>query len=357
MHLSQLGWTESFAAQFYQLNDKTMIPARVARDHGQSYVLYSELGELHAEVAGRLRHVAHSRSELPAVGDWIAATPREHEATATIHAVLGRKSSFSRKTVGSPTDEQVVAANIDTLFLVAGLDHDFNPRRLERYLARAYDSVAQPVIVLNKADLACDLDEKLDDVKLIAPGVPIHAVSAALEQGMDVLSRYATVGQTVALLGSSGVGKSTLINRLLGQDRLLTGEVRAHDGRGRHTTTSRELILLPDGGLLIDTPGMREMQLWVDESSLDTTFSDIEQLAHHCRFRDCAHATEPGCAIRSALDSGDLSPDRFENYQKLQRELRHLAIRQDQRLQSEQKQQWKKLSRLVKDNVRRKRGV
>jgi len=235
---------------------------------------------------------------------------------------LPRASKFSRKVAGVTTEEQIVAANVDTLFLVIGLDGDFNPRRVERYLAPAWDSGATPVLVLNKADVCEDVTALIAEVELIAAGIPVHPVSA-LDGDVDELRRYCVSGQTVALIGSSGVGKSTLINALLGEDRQDTGDVSEHQDRGRHTTTNRELIVLPTGGLIIDNPGMRELQLWSDDAGVDETFADILKLAGECRFRDCRHESEPDCAVQAALYDGTLDGERYRNYLKLKRELRY----------------------------------
>ena len=265
---------------------------------------------------------------------------RQGDGDAVIEATLPRRSKFSRKAAGDLTEEQIIAANIDVVFLVSGLDHDFNPRRIERYLVTAWDGGARPVILLNKADLVADDQARfVGEVEAIAAGTPVHLVSTRTRQGLELFDQYLSAGVTGAFLGSSGVGKSTLINALLGEDRQRTKEVREKDQRGRHTTTHRELLMLPSGGLLIDTPGMREMQLW--EGNVEETFGDIETLAEGCQFRDCRHDREPNCAVRAAVEAGTLPAGRLESFQKLQQELAYQAIRQDQQAQIAQKRKWK----------------
>ena len=285
--LRALGWDDTFAAAFAPYADRS-VPGRVTLEHQKIYRVSTADGEILARVRGRLRHLADRRERFPAVGDWVAVSPGgAADDEGAIEALLPRRSRFSRKVAGETTEEQVVAANIDTVFLVSGLDHDFNLRRIERYLTTAWDGGARPVIVLNKADLVVDIGDILRQVEGVASGAPIHVMSSKRGEGIDALYAYLGPGQTGAFLGSSGVGKSTLINRLRGDDRQRTAEVRASDSRGRHTTTNRELLELPGGGLLIDTPGMREMQLW--EGSLEDAFADIHALAAGCHFRDCRH--------------------------------------------------------------------
>ena len=292
-------------------------------------------------MSGRFRHEASGPEDFPAVGDWIVVSPRPGGDRATIHAVLPRRSRLARKVAGVVTSEQVLAANVDTLFLVAGLDGDFNARRIERALVLAWDSGAEPVLVLSKADLCADVPGRVAEVQALAPAASVVATSAREANGLASLGPWLQAGRTVALLGSSGVGKSTLLNRLLGAETQRTAEVRPSDDRGRHTTSHRELFLLPGGALIVDTPGIREIQLWADEEDLEAAFRDIAGLAVGCRFGDCRHEAEPGCAVRSAIDSGDLPEERFANYQKLQAELAHLERRQDLRKQLEQKARWK----------------
>ena len=356
MDLNRLGWNPFFEAHFEPFRNRDFLPARIALEHRRTYLVYGEHGELSAEVSGKFRNDAAERGRFPAVGDWAAIRSRPEEGKATIHALLPRKSSFSRKAVlaGGPaygpgkTEEQVLAANVDTAFLVSGLDGDFNPRRIERYLTLVWDGGATPVIVLNKADVCTDIGTYVAKVESVAWGVPIHPVSALENQGLDVLLEYLGRAKTGALLGSSGVGKSTLINAFLGEERQQVGAVRESDSRGRHITSHRELILLPGGGAIIDNPGLRELQLWGDEDGLKGAFSDIEELAGLCRFRDCGHQREPGCAIRQALEDGTLDPGRWQGYLKLKKELRFLTTRQDQKAHLAEKAKWKKISQWSK---------
>jgi ribosome biogenesis GTPase len=345
MKLEFLGWSDTFAQAFADCKIASAIPGRITSEHKGQYQLQTEAGEFSATVTGKLRHQAIQVQDYPAVGDWVVATVRPAEQRATIHQILPRRSKFSRKMVGSKTEEQVIAANVDTVFLVSGLDQDFNPRRIERYLILAWESGARPVIVLNKADLRPDVENCLRAVEAVALGVPIILLSALQSEGLSALLPYLQQGQTVALLGSSGVGKSTLTNQLLSAPVQETQSVRTGDDRGRHTTTHRELLLLPCGGLIIDTPGMRELQIWAGEESVQGTFTDIEALAKSCRFRDCQHQHEPGCAVQQAVAAGQLEVSRLVNYQKLQREVAYLSRKQNHQAYLEEKAKWKKISK------------
>lgn len=318
------GWNATLAEQFAPYAAEGLIPARIAREHTHIYRVYTADGDRLARVTGRFRHEARDRQTFPAVGDWVALRPGEGAANAKIFAVLPRKSKFSRKVSGETVEEQIIAANIDTVFLVSALDGEFNLRRLERYLVLARESRARPVIILNKMDLCTNVPAVIDEVKGVATDVPTRAVSAARNEGLESLQVYLSPGDTVAVLGSSGVGKSTLINRLLGEDRQRIREVRASDRRGRHTTTNRELILMPGGALMIDTPGLREIQLWETEGGVRDTFDDIEALAPDCFFRDCQHLEEPRCAVKAAVAGGRLTAKHLGSYHKLREELREL---------------------------------
>ena len=322
--------------------------ARVAIEHKNSYVLYCDDGsEMLASLAGRLRYEAASRQDLPAVGDWVEV--RE----TLIEHVLPRRSQFVRKAPGESVEAQVIAANIDTVFVVTGLDHDFNPRRLERYYITVRSSGARCAILLNKADLCDDPEARVREVRAVAPGSDVVTLSAlhgdGLGDGLGALGPYLAPGETVAFVGSSGAGKSTLINRLLGRDRQNTGAVREDDSRGRHTTTYRELIPTPCGAMLIDTPGLRELQLWSGEDDVEGAFPEIEELGVNCRYRDCSHAGEEGCAVESAID-----PGRLASYHKMRREVAYLDRQLDVRKQLEEKSRWKKIHKAMR-NVDKRR--
>jgi ribosome biogenesis GTPase len=347
LNLESLGWDASYAEAFQPHEQDGLAPARVAVEHRSEYVVYSALGELRAEAAGRLRF----DGEHPAVGDWVAISPRPGEERATIQAVLPRRTAFVRKAPWLETKAQVVAANVDVVFVVCGLDGNYNIRRIERYITLAWESGAEPVVLLTKADLCDDVDSHRWEVEAVAIGVPVYAVSAPTGEGLEAVASHLGEGRTAALLGSSGVGKSTLVNALAGDELLATREVRAGDGRGRHTTTHRQLVVLPQGGVMLDTPGMRELQLWDADEGLSTAFAEIDELAGQCRFSDCAHNGEPGCAVRSALADGSLERERFDSWRKLQRELEGLRIRQDARLLSEARKERRRFARAMRNTA------
>lgn len=349
MALAALGWDAFFEARFRELADRDLVPARVTLEHQHIYRVETAETELLATVAGGMRYRAAGRHEFPAVGDWIALRPPEPGRRGSIQAILPRKSKFSRKVAGRETGEQVVAANIDLVFLMMGLDADFSLRRIERYLITARDGGASPVIILNKTDLCDDVAARMAEVETVVQDAPVHAVSTKADVQLAVVEAYLAPARTVALLGSSGVGKSTLVNRLVGSQVQRTREVRAADQKGRHTTTQRQLIMIAGGALLIDTPGLRELQLWDGAGGLGASFDDIESLRAACRFRDCRHAAEPGCAVKAAVEAGRIAPDRVESYHQLQLERAHLAERQDQRSGLERKRQTRIISKLVRD--------
>lgn len=347
MDLDLMGWDTFHAEHFQPFEAEGYAVGRVTTEYRHLYQVLSKHGELLAEVSGRMRYASPDADGHPAVGDWVVLTVRE-EARAIIHAVLPRRSKFSRKVAGRQFTEQVVAANIDTVFLVNALNRDFNLRRMERYLTLAWESGANPVVVLSKTDLCPDVEAKKAAVEAIAFGVPVHAISNLTGEGLQELWPYLGRGQTVALLGSSGAGKSSLINRLTGEEIQRVQETRADDDRGRHTTTLRKMIFLSEGGIIIDTPGMRELQLWGSNQGLQDTFQDIEELATRCRFTDCRHQDEPGCAVMAALRDGTLDQSRYDNYVKLQKELAYLARKTDQQAYLADKEKWKKIHKQIK---------
>jgi ribosome biogenesis GTPase / thiamine phosphate phosphatase len=332
MTLTDLGWNDGFAAAYEPWRSKAHVhPGRVAIEFNQIFRIYVEDGELDAITAGRLKHRARGRAELPAVGDWVAVRKRPEEDRGVMMAVLPRRSAFTRRAAGEVTGEQVVAANVDVVFVVMGLDRDYNVRRLERYLVMARESGASPVVLLTKPDLCTDLAAQLREVTSLAGDIAVHVVNPKRGEGLEQLHGDLGAGTTAALLGSSGVGKSTIINRLVGADIRRTRDVRESDSRGRHTTTHRELVVLPGGGLIIDTPGMRELQLWDAGDSVRETFDEIEALAPGCHFGDCRHRDEPRCAVKAAVAEGTIAAGRLESYLKVQDELAELARQQEEK--------------------------
>jgi ribosome biogenesis GTPase len=319
--LAELGWTEALARHFEPFAREGLVAARVAVEHRTKYGLYTERGEAEAALTGRARHEAEARRDRPAVGDWVAMAAPPLGGAGAIHAVLPRVSAFTRKVAGRQHEEQVVAANIDVAFLVTSLNAELNPRRLERYLTLAWKSGARPVVVLTKADLCEDPAALVREIEAVAVGVSVLLTSAKSGLGIEELRGLLADHKTGTLLGSSGIGKSTLMNALVGWERQDTGKIRDADDRGRHTTTRRELVRMPGGGLLIDTPGMRELQLSEAGDGLLATFDDIAELARGCAFRDCGHGPEPDCAVRNAVTAGRLLAERLESFHKLVREL------------------------------------
>ena len=337
--LADLGWTDELEAAFTTYEERGFMPARVVAEHRGGYYVRSQLGDRLAQARGRLRD-DEIWGGMPAVGDWVVVCDAPGDRFA-IEALLPRRTKVSRKTPWLKAEEHILVANVDTVLLVTGLDQDFNPRRLERYLTAAWDSGADPVVVLTKLDL-CDDPGKLVEAEAVAVGVPVYALSNVTGEGVDGVRALLRPARTFVLLGSSGAGKSTLVNRLAGRTVMEIGGLR-RDGRGRHTTRHRQLLVMPGGAILIDTPGLRELQIW--EGDVDSAFADIAELAAQCRFNDCAHASEPDCAVREALESGELDPDRWSNYVKLQRELVAIERRSSRRLQRELKSRWRARAR------------
>src|SRR5262245_41210482 len=331
-----------------QLEDDNLLPARIAAHHRGAYVVWSADGELRARAAGRLFYAHDVGAPLPAVGDWVGIA-RNGDGQSTVAAILPRRSAFVRKNAGRDSTEQVLAANVDMALLLAGLDDDFSLRRLERYVATAWESGAEPVVVLTKTDLSEDVAGTVLSVESVAIGVPVYPVSNLTGEGLEALAARLEEGRTAVLLGSSGVGKSSLLNSFAGAELMATRGL-ANDGTGRHTTTHRELVRLPTGALVIDTPGLRELQFW--EGDLGAAFEDIEALATECRFRDCAHLHEPGCAVHAAIDDGSLELDRLRSWRKLQRELESIAARSDRRLRLARKKRWKEIAQVARQKSR-----
>jgi ribosome biogenesis GTPase len=346
--LREIGFTGPVAESFAPLGERGLVPGRVVAGHTGLVRVRTDEREVLAVLAGSLRHKARSPEERPAVGDWVALRPPEHGHRGVVQAILPRRTAFVRRAAGTRDVAQVLAANVDTVFLVMGLDGDYSLRRIERALVLAWESGACPVILLNKADLCADVAARRAEVEAVAPGVPVRAIAAKPGEGLDALAPWLVPGQTVALLGSSGVGKSTIVNRLLGREKQKTQEVLEADQRGRHTTTQRELVLLPGGALLLDTPGLREIQLWSDEAGLQAAFEDVHELATACRFTDCRHGAEPGCAVRAAVGEGRLDRARLDSFRKLQAELRALEIREDPLKRREERARWKAIHKSMR---------
>jgi ribosome biogenesis GTPase len=346
--LKDFGWDARWEETYRAQSQAEDIPARVVEDRGSSFHLLTADGDLPAVISGRLKHSAESRAELPVVGDWVVARRPPGESKAAVRAVLPRRAALSRKGAGNRTDEQVIAANVDTVFVVTSFNMDLNERRIERYLSLVWESGARPVILVNKADLCADPAPRLAEIAAASADVPVLAVSAVTGQGLDALAAHLVPAATAALIGSSGVGKSTLVNRLLGREALKVAPVREGDDRGRHTTSHRALFRLPAGALVIDTPGLRELSLWTEGEGLAQTFSDVESFAGQCHFNDCRHREEKGCGVLAAVASGDLLEDRYQSWLKLQREAEYLARRRDVRARLDYKKKSKQQSREIK---------
>jgi ribosome biogenesis GTPase len=353
--LTQYGWSERLQRDFAPYADQGLEPGRVIVQQRGGYRLITAAGEAEAKASGRLMKTSEG-TDKPVAGDWVAFEPRTPPEPLFVQHVLPRATAFVRKAAGKGTGAQVVAANVDVAFLVTSLNSDLNLRRLERYLATTYESGARPVVVLTKADLAENVEALVAEVRTVAGDAPILPVAAKRGEGLEGVAAYLEPGSTAVLLGMSGAGKSTLLNALAGSERMSTGEIREGDERGRHTTTHRELVLLPSGGLILDTPGMRELGLWDADSGVATVFEDIEALASQCRFSDCSHGAEPGCAVRAALADGSLDPDRWASFQKLQAELAFEHRREDPKAAQENKKLWAGRHKQMRARVKQKRG-
>jgi ribosome biogenesis GTPase len=360
--LAHLGWDPGWAAAFLPFDAAGWRPARVVAAHRDAWVLATPAGDQDAVVSGRLRHEALGPGDLPAVGDWVAVAGTEGDGTAVVQAVLPRRTAFRRsageeRAAGRITSDQVLAANVDVAFVVVGMDGDFNLRRLERYLAVAWSGGTTPVILLNKADLAGDPEGVRVAAEAVAPGVEVRPMSALTGDGVHELAAdHLRPGRTAVVLGSSGVGKSTLVNALLGYERQQTRAVREDDSRGRHTTTHRELVRLPGGALLIDTPGIRSLAVAGAADGMDAAFADITDLAAGCRFTDCRHESEPGCAVRAALAAGTLDHGRLESHRKLEREAAHVARKTDRLAAEAERRKWRAISSSVQVHMKHKYG-
>lgn len=348
MELNKLGFNAFFEKHLESCQIGTLSIGRICVEHKSGYKIYSEIGELTATISGKLRNNCKTKEDFPAVGDWVLFEPIDSGARAVIQTILHRKSKFSRKVAGNETQEQVIASNVDFAFIVCALNYDFNLRRIERYLSLIWQSGATPVIVLTKPDLCDDVQEKIYQVSDIALGVDVHSINNISTDGIEALQKYFVNNKTVVLLGSSGVGKSSLINNLAQKNVMKVNELRSNIDKGRHTTTHKQMFILPNGGLIIDTPGIRELQLWDAEDGISQCFSDIEKFAEHCRFGNCMHNNEPGCAVQKAIEQGLMDAKRLENYHKMQKEQKYLSSRQVQSAAKVEKDKWKTIHKQIK---------
>jgi ribosome biogenesis GTPase / thiamine phosphate phosphatase len=346
--LHSLGWNIFFEENFLHYKNSGLTAARVIVENKTNYLLLTQYGEALGEATGKLLFNSNSQTELPKVGDWVAVQLFDENTKAVIHNVLPRKTKISRKAADKKTEEQVIAANIDKVFIVQGLDGNYNINRLERMLVAVYQSGAEPVVVLNKSDLCVNINDKINEIKISHPELVIFSTSAVDLSGIQPLANNIGKAETIAFVGSSGVGKSSLINALLGEERIKTGSVRESDSRGRHTTTKRELFLLNGGGILIDTPGMREFGLWNSDAGLSQTFSEFDELSAKCKYADCSHTHEKDCAVIAAVEDGTLPREKYDNYLKLRKELKYLETKQDIFAALEEKRKWKNIHKEAK---------
>ena len=346
-HLNDLGWNSFFESHFEEVKRTGLTPARVVEEFKGFFRVRSAQAEYLAETAGKVQHQAVSREDFPAVGDWVAIIARPEEGRARIEHILPRRTKLARKVAGREMSEQIVATNLDTVFVVSALNREFNLRRIERYLTIVWDSGARPVVLLNKADLCPDAPARAAEVESVALGTPVHLLSALEKTGLEALRKYVPRGTTAAFVGSSGVGKSTIINGLA-DAALRVQAVREQDDRGQHTTTSRQMIFLSAGGMLIDTPGMRELQLWNHEAGAAQAFEDIANLSRDCKFRDCGHQGEPGCAVSTAIQQGELAFERLENYRKMRAELRFQERKVNPEVARQDKEKWRKIHKAMR---------
>ncbi len=341
--LERLGWNNYFEEQFIKRENINLEAGRVVWENRGFYKVESFYGNSMAKLRGK----AINEGVHPVTGDWVLFSKEEGTEFLIIEKILERKSKISRKTAGEQSKEQILASNVDIVFIVTALNEDFNLRRIERYLSVVWESGAKPVIVLTKKDLAEDFETKLAQVEIVAFNTPIVAVSSITNENVDIIREMVQYGETAVLIGSSGAGKSTLINSVIGENILKTGNIREDDGMGRHTTTSREMIFLKNGGIFIDSPGLREIQLWA-HNGVSAVFEDIESYILNCKFKNCTHTTEPGCAVRTAIENGELSEKRYESYCKLKKEERYIAGKSDEKIRQEEKKKWKDIGKLQK---------
>ncbi|MBI4895794.1 MAG: ribosome small subunit-dependent GTPase A, partial [Candidatus Aenigmarchaeota archaeon] len=324
IELETIGWDLFFKDNFSPYKIKGFIPGRITQVRRKTYIALTELGEINVKISGKFRFT-HEKEAYPVVGDWVVI--KDSNDIGVIQAVLPRKSKISRKVAGKTIEEQIIVSNVDIVWIVSGLDKEFNIQLIERYLTLVSESGAKPVIILNKSDLCDNINEKMEEVRKLSQEIPIHLLSAESNK-LDILKQYLLKGKTIAIIGSSGVGKSTIINKLLGIERQKTGAVRESDNQGRHTTTYREMIVFPNGGIIIDNPGMDEIQLWFKGNDLADAFKDIEDISLLCKFKNCNHKSEPGCAIKDAIENKELDQRRYEHYLKLRKESHILSAKQ-----------------------------